>query len=216
MTDELVKEYSTYIYGIAKRFRNYRYKDDLFQAGYIGLMKAFQKYDASKGAKFTTYAYLSIMGEMCKLVREDKGIKVNYHLSRLSLEVEKVSQLLAQKLNRYPTLKEIAEILDKEEVEIIDALTSTSVISSTDEMIYRDEKEMSLYDVIPNKEVSMDTLVTLRDSINHLTEEERIIFEKSIYYDCTQQEIADILGINQVQVSRKLQKIKEKVYSKVA
>lgn len=216
MTNEQVTEYSKFIYGITKKFRNYRYKDDLFQAGYIGLMKAYKKYDSTKGAKFTTYAYLSIIGEMCKLMREDRNMKVSYHLSSLSLKVEKIANILAQTLGRYPNIEEISAYLEVEENDIIEALLSTSPVSSTDEVIYNDGKEITFYDVIPKKEVSIDTLISFKESLKSLNQEERILLEKSIYYDYTQQEIADMLGINQVQVSRKIRKIKMKVLDEVA
>lgn len=216
MTDELILEYSKYIYGISKHFRNYPNKEDLFQVGCIGLINAYNNYDPFVGAKFTTYAYPYIIGEMYKLVREDKGIKISNNFSKLTLKIEKATLLLAQKLYRYPTTKEVADFLGVSEIDIIESMKSTSPISSIDESIYNDGKDITLHDMVSNNEMDMNTLVALKQELSSLTKEERTILEKNIYYDYTQQEIADSLGINQVQVSRKLNKIKSKIMQNVA
>ena len=115
MTNTELLNYNNYIYGIAKMFKNYKNKDDLYQAGYMGLINAYNNYDDSMNAKFTTYAYPYIVGEMYKLVTNDKNVKLNYNLNKLALKIEKATILLAQKYNRYPTYKEIASYFNNKD-----------------------------------------------------------------------------------------------------
>ncbi len=99
MTNQDIEKYSKLIYSIMKRFKNYANKDDLYQAGYIGLINAYQNYDSSYGAKFTTYAYPYILGEMYKQVCNDKSIKVGSKMNNLSLKLEKAINILARLMN---------------------------------------------------------------------------------------------------------------------
>ena len=75
------------IYSIINYFKNYNSKEDLFQAGCLGLVDAYKKYNPNMGCKFTTYAYTYILGEMRKLVREDKGIKISRQITKLNLKI---------------------------------------------------------------------------------------------------------------------------------
>ena len=77
------------IYSIANYFKNYNSKEDLYQAGCLGLITAYKKYNPNMNCKFTTYAYPYILGEMRKLVREDKGMKVSREITKLNLKIEK-------------------------------------------------------------------------------------------------------------------------------
>ena len=77
------------IYSIANYFKNYQSKEDLYQAGCLGLITAYKKYDPNMHCKFTTYAYPYILGEMRKLVREDKGLKISREITKLNLKIEK-------------------------------------------------------------------------------------------------------------------------------
>ena len=99
--DNLVVEHKNYIYGLTKYFENYSSKEDLFQAGAIGLINAYSNYDPSLGVKFTTYAFPHIMGEMKKCIRQDKVIKVGRSVSKLGLQIEKTYLLLSQKYSSY-------------------------------------------------------------------------------------------------------------------
>ena len=109
--DELIKEYESLIWAVTKKFPYYQNKEDLFQVGCIGLMESYKNYDPSMGTKFSSYAYFYILGEMRKLVREDKSIKISREITKLSLKIEKFNVLLTQKLGRFPTTREIAEAI---------------------------------------------------------------------------------------------------------
>ena len=117
--EQLILKYEKLIYSVMKIFRNYPNKEDLFQVGCIGLINAYNNYNSNINAKFSTYAYSYILGEMKKLVREDKGIKISRNISKLYTQIEKANMYLTQKLMRTPTIKEIAYLLQIDETKII-------------------------------------------------------------------------------------------------
>lgn len=216
MTNEFILEYTSYIYGIAKNFEGYKNKEDLIQAGFLGLIKAKLLYKEEANTKFTTYAYTSILGEMCKLVREDKGMKFSRDLIKLKNAIEKTVNILSQQYLRTPTTKEIAAFLEESEEKIEQALKTINVLQSIDEPITEDGKELNLYDVTPSKQLDIETLVSLKQALNSLDEDSRKLLMYSINSDMTQQEIAEKLNTNQVQVSRQLTKIKTNLRDKIA
>ena len=211
MTNEMVLKYSKYIYGIMKRFPGYS-KEDLYQAGVIGLINAYNNYDSSYNAKFTTYAYHYIMGEMYKLVNEDKNIKLGVNIIKLKKQIEKATNLLVQKNNCYPTTKELADFLELNELDIIECLKITNPVISTDNLITDD---ISIIDTVESPNMDIDKLISIKDELNKLNKQERFIIESNLN-DYTQEEIANKLGINQVKVSRELKKIKTKIKTNIA
>ena len=216
MTNEQISEYSSYIYSIMKRFKNYKNKEDLFQAGCIGLINAYNRFDPNMEAKFTTYAYLDILGEMYKVVSQDKALKLGTKMNKLNLRIEKANVLLSQKLYRYPTIKELSDYLEIEEEIIENCLKLNNPIINLDETINKEGKELTFYDTISNNDIDMDTLVALKQELNNLNDNERYLLEKNLVENYTQSELETILHTNQVQVSRKLNKIKEKIKSRIA
>ncbi len=219
MTNELtdlIIENQNMIYKITHYFEKYASKEDLFQVGCIGLIKAYKKYDENFGAKFTTYAYPYILGEIRKYVREDKGIKISRDISKLNLKIEKATILLTQKLMREPSLKEISEYLQIPEYYIVESLKSINSIESIDKPINDESsKEITLQDTISNEKKDIDELIMLRDAINNLDDIEKELLEKRYNDDFTQTETAQLLGMSQVQVSRCEAKIYKKLREKL-
>lgn len=214
MTDELVKEYSSFIYGIAKKFDGYPNKEDLYQAGYIGLITAYKNYKEEENTKFTTYAYTYIYGEMCKLVREDKGIKISRDIIKLKNAIEKATNYLSQKNLRQPTNQELALFLEVREIDIENAKKTINLLQSIDEPIVEEGKQMNLSDIIASKRLDIDTLIVLKQELMNLNEKDRKILLYSM--NMSQSEIGNIMDMKQVQVSRTLTKIKQKIRDKVA
>ena len=212
----LIIENQNLIYKMTHYFRNYNNKEDLFQAGCIGLVKAYKKYDSNFNTKFTTFAFPYILGEMRKFVREDKGIKIGRDISKLYFQIEKATNILSQKLMREPTIEELSDFLEIPTYDLAQAINSTSKIMSIDEVISKDGKEVTLHDIIEDKQVNLDNLLTLRNAIEELDSFEKEIINKRYYSDMTQNEVADYLGISQVQVSRKEQKVLTKLKNKIA
>ncbi len=161
---KLIIENEKLIYSISNYFKNYNSREDLYQAGCLGLISAYKKYNPNMNCKFTTYAYPYILGEMRKLVREDKGIKVSREITKLNLKIEKAYILLTQKLMKEPSIEEIARFLEIPEFYVSEAILSLNKIKSIDEPINSDGKELTLQEVIGNSN-NIDDLILLRDSL---------------------------------------------------
>lgn len=198
------------IYEAMKYFKNYNNKDDLYQVGCIGFIKAYKNYKEDRGCKFSTYAFTYILGEMKKLVREDKSLKISTQISKLNLKIDKAYILLSQKYMRMPTIKEVADYLDVPEYLVSDAINSNISIKSIDEPINSEGKDTTLQDIIGYSN-DIDELIYLRNNLSKLTKEEQEIINNRYMYDLTQSETSKIMGISQVQVSRKEQKVLQKL-----
>ncbi len=196
--EQLILEYEKLIYAVMRYFKNYPNKDDLFQVGCIGLINAYNNYDSNSNTKFSTYAYSYILGEMKKLVREDKGIKISRNISKLYAQIEKTNMYLTQKLMRTPTLQEIASFLEIDEYLVVEALNSTNVLLDIDEMQI-------------NNPDNYNNNLLLKEELNKLSSEELDLITKRYMEDMTQTEVASSLGMSQVQVSRKEHKVLEKL-----
>ncbi len=215
MDEKIIFENQRLIYYAANFFKNYPYKEDLYQAGRLGMIKAFKMYNPNMGCKFTTYAFSYILGEMKKLVREDKGLKVSREISKLNLKIEKAYVLLTQKLMKEPSVSEIASFLEIPEFLVSEALMSLNKVRSISEPICDEGKELTLEDIIGTED-NVDDLLMLKDALNSLNAEEKEIIENRYFKDLTQSETSKIVGISQVQVSRKEQKILQKMNRKMA
>ncbi len=211
---QAILENQNLIYKIAHSF-NYQNKEDLFQAGCLGLVKASKNFDDSFNVKFTTYAYPYIVGEMKKLIREDNLIKTNLKLRKLILLIEKASIVLTQKLSREPNVYELSNYLEIEETIIADAILSKQKVESIDKCV-SDDNSLTLHEVIEdNKKTNIDDLILLKQQLLSLNEIEQKIIQKRYYDDLTQSEIARELGMSQVQVSRSEQKALVKLKQKL-
>ena len=202
------------IYSIANYFKNYNSKDDLYQAGCLGLITAYKKYNPDMNCKFTTYAYPYILGEMRKLVREDKGLKISREITKLNLKIEKAYVLLSQKLMKEPSTEEIAHFLEIPEFYVSEAILSLNKIKSIDEPVSSEGREFTLQDVIGKSE-NVDDLIMLKELLQNLNNEEKTIIENRYMKDYTQSETSKIVGMSQVQVSRKEQKVLQKLKQKM-
>ena len=206
MNNTLIEDNTKLIYSIVKMFDGN--KEDLYQAGVVGLLKALKNFDESLNVKFTTYAYPYILGEIKKQVREDKQVKISRDISRFNYKIVEVTNLLSQKYLRKPSIKEIASFLNIDEQIVVDSINSRRKIQSIDETI---KDDLSIQEIIPSKQLDIDSLIDLKEQLSKLTEVDKEIINNRYYNDYTQQETAKILGISQVQVSRKEQKILTKL-----
>ena len=208
--NELIMSNQGLIYSVMNRFRNYPNKEDLYQVGCIGIIKAYRNYKNDLGCKFSTYAFTYIFGEMKKLVREDKGFKVSNQINKLKLKIDKAYILLSQKLMHEPSIKEVADFLEIPEYYVSEAINSMYGIRSLEEPINDDGKDLVLKDVIGYSE-NIDDLIDLRNNLSKLNNEEFDIIYNRYMNDLTQDETSKVLGISQVQVSRKEKKILKKL-----
>ena len=211
MKEEEINKYSNLIHSLTHYFEGYKNKEDLYQVGIIGLIEAYNKFDDSYNVKFSTYAYKYILGEMKKLVREDKGIKVSRNLTKLNYQIEKAKIILYQKLYREPNVYELSEFLEIDEQEIIEAQKVINILQSIDEPVNNEGKEMTLHDMVSDNSMDLDTLIALKEELNNLTPFEKEIINKRYMEDLSQSEVANLLGLTQVKVSREEAKIKKKI-----
>lgn len=208
--ETIVKLHEKLIYKIATKFYP-NPVEDLFQAGVIGLIKAYNNYVDNGTTKFTSYAYNYIFGEMYDLSNNLRSIKLNKKILKLYKQIEQTKYLLAQKLNYIPSTKEIASFLEIDENLISEVYTCTNNIMSIDS---NEEEKRPIYETISNPQDNINTdHIDLKDSLNTLSQEEKDIINYRYFKDYTQSETAKILGISQVKVSRFEKKSLSKMYN---
>ena len=207
------------VWSVVQRFMNRGYEaDDLFQIGCIGLLKSVDKFDLSYDVKFSTYAVPMIIGEIQRFIRDDGTIKVSRSLKETGNKVRKIRDVLSKKMGRTPTINELAEALDISTEEVIlsqEAIRSTSSIHET---VYENDGDpITLLDQISdNDEGKWFDKIALREAVKHLQKRERLIVYLRYFKDQTQSEVAERLGISQVQVSRLEKKILTDIKSQMA
>lgn len=196
------------IYKIASKFFDVP-KEDLYQAGVIGIIKAYKNYKQDSTTKFSTYAYNYIYGEMYELANNLRSIKLSKDVLKIYKQLEKTKYLLAQQLNRIPSVQEISSYLQIDELLINQIINSTNQIMSLDE----DEKRPLYETVSTETKIPQSQIIDIKDSINTLDDCEKEIIKYRYFKDYTQSETAKILGISQVKVSRYEKKSLTKMYN---
>jgi len=210
----LIEENSRLIWSVVKKFIG-RGTDaeDLFQIGAIGLIKCINKFDVSYNVKFSTYAVPMIMGEIKRFLRDDGMIKVSRSMKELSNKAKYMKEYLYIKKGEYPTVNELASALDVEIDELLPALEVSGEIESIySTLSHNDGSETYLLDRLVDKNdyhqsYFKEDIMFLKDLICKLSEKERQIIVMRYFHDRTQTQIASLLGISQVQVSRLEKKI---------
>ena len=206
-TNELIETHMGLIKNIASKFY-VADKQDLIQVGVIGLLKAYQNFKDTKMAKFSTYAYPYIFGEMYTLVNGNKNIKVSKDILKIYKLVERTRYDLAQKQGYLPTYEEVALFLELDSKIVYEAVTSAQAMISLDD----EANELNLHEVIPDKKNdNIDLKLDLDDSFKVLNSEEQEIIKSRYYEDLTQSEVARKLNMTQVMVSRYEKKSLEKM-----
>ena len=209
MTNEqLFEEYKYLVYKISSYFYNVP-KEDLIQAGYIGLCEAYKNYKKDANVKFSTYAFKSIYGSMYKLAIKNNPIKVSRDLLVLYKKIEQTRYLLAQKYNKIPTNEELASFLEIDIKDINNAILAAEEVISLDND--NDDKRNYYETITSDESISIDDKIDIYDSINHLNKNEKDIIKARYFKDMTQQEVARKLKMTQVMVSRYEKKAVEKM-----
>lgn len=180
--------------------------DDLFQVGCIGLIKAVDNFDTTLDVKFSTYAVPMILGEIRRYLRDNNTIRVSRSVRDMAYRALQVKEALANKLNRDPTIEEIAKETGFTREDIVNALEAIVEPVSLYEPIYSDGGD-SLYvmDQIKdtkNTDESWLTGIALNEAISSLNEREKRILMLRFYRGKTQTEVSAEIGISQAQVSR--------------
>ncbi|AQR79377.1 RNA polymerase sporulation sigma factor SigF [Paenibacillus larvae] len=217
--DTLVNCNIRLVWSVVQRFLNRGYEaDDLFQIGCIGLLKSVDKFNLSYEVKFSTYAVPMIIGEIQRFLRDDGTLKVSRSLKELANKVRKTKDELSKNLERLPTLKEVANALGITPEEVVFAQEANKPLSSIHETVFENDWDpITLMDQIADdsQEKWFDKLA-LNEAIEGLSERERLIVYLRYFKDQTQSEVANRLGISQVQVSRLEKKILQSIRNQIA
>lgn len=212
--DLLVIENMGLVYSVARRFYNRGHEmDDISQIGTIGLIKAIDKFDLEQPVMFSTYAVPMISGEIKRFIRDDGMIKISRTIKENNWKVKQAERNLTQKYGRDVTLEELAKETGIFKEDIVMAMEATKDVESIYQTVYqKDGNSMYMVDKLSSdREVSgSDTVVNrlmLEQMLDNLSDMERQLIELRYYEDKTQVQVANILGISQVQVSRLEKKI---------
>lgn len=206
-TNELIESHMGLIKNIASKFY-VPDKQDLIQVGVIGLLKAYQNFKDTHNAKFSTYAYPYIFGEMYNFANGNKNIKISKDILKIYKLVEKTRYDLAQRQGYLPTYEEVALFLELDINIVSEAVVSAQAMISLDD----EASELNLHEVIPDKKTNtVDLKIDLDDSFKVLNLEEQEIIRARYYDDLTQSEVARKLNMTQVMVSRYEKKSLEKL-----
>lgn len=186
--------------------------DDLYQAGCLGLVKAVDGFDDSRGLKFSTYAVPVILGEMRRLFRDGGAVKVGRTLKELSIKAAGVTAEFSAKEGRSPTVQELAALLDVDPAEVAQAICAGQRPMS----LTAGEEEGGQIDIAVDSEAErIGERLALRQVINELEERDRKIIYFRYFKSETQSKTAERLGMTQVQISRRekviLQQLRHKL-----
>lgn len=213
--DEFVKKNLGLVHSCANRFRGrYIEYDDLFSAGCIGLLKAIDGFDESRGLMFSTYAVPAILGEIKRLFRDGGAVKVSRGLKELSIKVVRERESFMKVNFREPTITELAKRMDISPEDVVEALNvSAPPISLT---VY-DEDGNSQVDIpVDDLDEKISDSISLSEVIQTLDEQDRQLIILRYYKSKTQVQTAKLLGMTQVQVSRREKKLLLKLRGKLS
>lgn len=210
---KMIEENIGLVHAVANRFRGRGAEyDDLFQSGCIGLIKAVDHFDASRGFAFSTYAVPVIMGEIKRIFRDGGSVKVGRALKEKSMHAQALREKFVKQEMREPTVSEMAELLDcdiNETAEILNVMNPTVSLNG-----FGEDGEDTFDIPVDESEQLFDRLSVIQ-LVGSLSDQERMLVDLRYYKGLTQCKTAQIMGISQVQVSRKekavLQKLKEKM-----
>ena len=180
--------------------------DDLFQVGVIGLIKAIDNFNLSYNLKLSTYACPLIIGEVKRFLRDNNSIRVARSTKDIAYKALKVKEELTNELGSEPTMKQVADILQMEELEVQNAVNSMKEVVSMFEPIYNDGGDtIYLVDQLEDKKDSVYPLeykIALKEALKKLKQKEKYIIYERYIMGKTQLELADEIGISQAQISR--------------
>ena len=204
---ELAEDHLPLVAAMVRRFPwHAREREELYQQGCVGLMKALARYDSSMGAGFSTYAAAMILGEMRMLCRMDAPVHVPRRDRELRSRVRRAERTLAGRLGREPTMQELAQLLRMEPAELALSMEQIQVTSMDAPL----PDGRSLQELLPDRDDWMNRLL-LRDAVSRLSREDQRLLLMRLRLGKTQAETARAMGISQVQVSRREAAIKQRL-----
>ena len=217
--EQLIQDNMGLIASIVKRFKDRGYElEDLYQIGIMGFIKSIKRFDTDYDVKLSTYAVPYIMGEIKRFLRDDGPIKVSRSMKELGIKIRELQREALEK-GKELKVEEIAKKLNVSKEEVAASLDSFHPVESIYNNRYQDEEGgISILDTIAGKEegVSLVDKLTLKQLIEDLEERDKQLILLRYYKGRTQMQVAKILGITQVQVSRMEKKILANMKTKLA
>lgn len=205
--DEFIENNLGLVHACANRFRGRGIEyDDLYSAGCMGLVKAYDAFDEERGVQFSTYAVPVILGEIKKLFRDGGSVKVSRSLKELSLKINAARDTLQKKTGAQPTVGELAAYLQVSPEQVAEAISAAMPVLSLTPV--QDEDSPSQFDIPVNSdEEKIAETLALRETLRRLDERDRLLIRCRFYEGKTQSETAKRLGTTQVQISRRERKL---------
>lgn len=202
--DETIQQNIGLVHACAQRYKNKGIDyDDLFQAGCVGLIKAADGFDESRGLKFSTYAVPLILGEIRRLFRDGGTVKVSRSLKELSLKAKREQDLFLRSQGREPSIHELSEIMDVDYGTLVEAIcASAPPLSLTHD---DDDGEFDL--PVDSPVEALSDSIALKQLLEHLDGRDRQLIILRYFKGQTQIKVAEQLNMTQVQVSRREKKI---------
>ena len=188
--------------------------EDLYQIGAMGFIKSIKRFDTNFEVKLSTYAVPYILGEIKRYIRDDGPIKVSRSVKELAIKIQEIQKEYFYKNGKEINVNKIAEILKISKEEVAVAISSTKPIESIDQEKSSDNDTRGLIEKISNNKDEVDLIVnkiSIKQLIEDLDEKDKKVILLRYYKEKTQSQVAKILGISQVQVSR----IEKKILSKM-
>ncbi len=219
--DKLIRDNNGLIWSIVKRFMNRGYEvEDLYQIGCMGFIKSIKRFDTNFEVKLSTYSVPYILGEIKRFIRDDGPIKVSRSIKELNT---KINELKRQYLlnGKEITLEQICKELKIQKEDAIIAMESTNAVESMDAAANaenKDGKQMTIFDKLStgkNEEELITNKMVINQLLNELKDRDKEIILLRFFKEKTQTEVANILGISQVQVSRIERKILNEMKAKL-
>lgn len=208
--DALIRQNTSLVWSIVHRFHGRGEGEDLFQIGCIGLMKAVDRFDSSFGVQFSTYAVPMILGEIRRFLRDDGMVKVSRSIKDSAARLLKSQRELENQLGREPTLGEAAQAAGLTLEQAVEALEATAPCES----IHAEAGNGLAVEqrvAAPGSEGELVEKLALRQVLHTLSPEEQTIVRERYYGGKTQSQVARILGVSQVQVSRMERRLLKKI-----
>lgn len=201
------------VHSIANRFRSRGAEyDDLFQAGCVGLIKAVDNFDDSLGFAFSSYAVPVIMGEIKRIFRDGGAIKVSRSLKEKSIKVQGIREDFMRRELREPTISELSSLCEIDVEELSEIL---NIISPVVSLSYADDDGEDEFDIPVDDSEKLFDRLSVSEAMSSLDSKEQAIIYYRFYEGKTQSDTADILGVSQVQISRKEKNILQKMRKKL-
>lgn len=207
--EDLINRNNGLIWSIVKRFNGRGHElEDLYQIGVLGFIKSIKRFDLSFEVKLSTYAVPYMIGEIKRYIRDDGPLKVSRSIKELSIKIKELQKEYFNKKGEDITINQMAKELKTSREDIILAMESNNAIESIEGNSYTNQKDgnnISLEETLSNhqnEEEMITNKLTINQLIGNLEARDKEIILLRFYKEKTQAQVAKILGITQVQVSR--------------